>query len=61
MDDDELWNLMDKANINEEIIKCNNCDSSEFIKDDNLVTCLNCHNIIDNVINFPIKILYIKV
>ena len=50
MDDDELWNLMDKTNINEEIIKCNNCDSSEFIKDDNLVTCLNCHNIIDNVI-----------
>lgn len=55
MNDNELWNLMDNLdieseNINKEII-CNHCNSTIFMKDDNLLTCSKCHNIIDNVID----------
>lgn len=55
MDEEELWNLMDKADIKDvnlpKEISCSYCYSKQFIKDDNLLTCINCYNIIDNVID----------
>ena len=55
MNEDELWSLMDKVNITEQVfpteLSCACCNCNNFIKDDNLLTCTNCHNIIDNVID----------
>ena len=40
MDEEELWNLMDKADIKDvnlpKEISCSYCYSKQFIKDDNL-------------------------
>ena len=55
MNEDELWNLMDKVSIKEnnypKEISCSYCHYDKFIKDDNLLTCVRCHNIIDNIID----------
>jgi transcription initiation factor TFIIB len=54
IDDTEniLWDLMENVNkLNiDDIITCN-CGSSNIIKDDNLFTCQECYNIVDNVID----------
>lgn len=54
MNEDELWNLMDRIDLSkfdEKVIECLNCKSKIFIKDDSLLTCSNCYNIMDNVID----------
>lgn len=54
MNEDELWNLMDKVDLSiddSKEIECSYCKSKQFIKDDSLLTCLECYNIIENVID----------
>ena len=54
MNEDELWNLMDKIDLSIDDLKeieCSYCKSKQFIKDDSLLTCSECYNIMENVID----------